>query len=160
MILLGCPSATSFLTASPPSKHVPLMILLKRRKTHTVNREAFPVKRCSSRPVTAGHSAHPVPLPFRHVQIFGDNLLKIVLFRVQLTCNHSNSQLMITTHHLPYPLDPDFSPACWRFPAPEVIFHLFTALFESLAPHKNTCTQYGAISIHLLKHFKQFKCVW
>ena len=86
-----------------------------------------------------------------------DNLLKTVLFHVQLTCDHSNSQLTITTHHLPYPLDVDHSPTCWRPPAPRVIFHFLVTLFEPLIWLKISSAQHGVISIHLLKHFK---CFW
>ena len=49
---------------------------------------------------------------FLHVQIFGDNLPNTVFFHVQLTCDHLNSQLMIATHQLPYPLKINLSPAC------------------------------------------------
>lgn len=55
-----CPSAP-FLWSSAPSKLVLLMILLglgKRKKSHQVNREVAPVRRCSSQPKTAGFSGH------------------------------------------------------------------------------------------------------
>ena len=78
-------------------------------------------------------------------------IFQTVLFHDQLTCDHLNSQLMITIHHLPYPLDVDLSPACWRPPT------LFMPLFKPLVPLKNTCVQYSVIFIHLLKHFK---CLW
>ena len=49
---------------------------------------------------SAGCSAQPVPLLFRHAQIFGDNFPNAVLFHIQTSCNHSNSQPTITTHYL------------------------------------------------------------
>ena len=75
---------------------------------------------------------------FVHAQIFGDNLPNTVLCQVQLTCDLSNSQPIIATHHLPYPLDVDLSPACWRPPASGVIFHLLAPLFDLLC-HSKTC---------------------
>ena len=50
-----------------------------------------------------------VLLHFRHGQIFGDNLPNTDLFHVQLTSNHSKSQLTIATLYLPNPLDTDLS---------------------------------------------------
>ena len=46
---------------------------------------------------------------FLHAQIFSDNLPNTVLFYVQLTCNHSNSQLTIAMHSaLPTRCSPEF----------------------------------------------------
>ena len=60
---------------------------------------------------------------FLRVQIFGDNLPKTALLHVQLTCTHLSSQPTIATRWLCYPLNVNFSTACWRPPAPTVIFH-------------------------------------
>ena len=54
-----------------------------------------------------------------HAQVFGDNLSNSILSR--LTCNHSNSQRLTSTHQLPYLFNVDRSPVCWRPPAPVVI---------------------------------------
>ena len=93
---------------------------------------------------------------FLHLHIFGNKHPNTVFLNVQLTFNHLNNQPIIATHHLPYSLV-DLSPTCWRPPAPWIIFHLFVPLIEPLVPLKNTCAQYGVISIHLLK---DFKCLW
>ena len=77
---------------------------------------------------------------FLHARICGDNLSNMVLFYVRVTCDPSNSQPMITIHHLPYSLDIELNPACWRTSAPRVIFHLLVTLFEPLEPLKNVCT--------------------
>ena len=60
---------------------------------------------------------------------------------------------MITTH----PLSNQLDVACWRPPAPWVIFHLLKTFFEPLVPLKNTCRWHGIIWIHLMLHFK---CLW
>ena len=80
-----------------------------------MNDEGVPLQRYSPQPGTTGTtrcSVHSVPSLFRHAQISDDNLSNFVLFHVWLTCNHSNSQLRIATHYLPYPLNVDLSPAC------------------------------------------------
>ena len=102
-------------------------------------------------------SEHHFWADFPHVLIFCDHLPHTVLFRVQLSCDHSNSQLTITTHHLPYQLDINLGPASWRSLAPGVIFHLLMTLFEFLVPLKIICAQHAVISINLLKHFKYLR---
>ena len=94
---------------------------------------------------------------FPHAQIFSVNLPNAVLFHVQLTCDHSNTQPTIATHNLLYPLDSHLSPACWRPLTHGIIFHLLALLFEPLVLLKNMCLQHCVISIHLLKHLK---CLW
>ena len=91
---------------------------------------------------------------FPHAQIFSDNLPNTVLFHVQLTCDHSNSQTTSATHNLLFALDVHLSPACWKPPTSGVIFHLLAPLFEPLVPLKNMCLWHCVISIRLLKHFK------
>ena len=89
----------------------------------------------------------PSPITFQtdfpHAKIFSDNLPNTVLFHVQLTCDHSYSQLTIATQLLPYLLDIDLCLACWRPPASGVIFHLLALLFEllltSCATQKHVC---------------------
>ena len=129
----------------------------EKKKSHTENREVVPVEWCFFRPGTAGCSAHPFLLLFRHAQIFGGNLPKIVFFNVQLTCNHLNSQ----------PLSPDTT--CLTHSTltsvllvedlllQESSFTLLVTSFAPLLPLKNTCVQHVVISIHLRKHFK---CLW
>ena len=114
---------------------IPLIMGKSHMEQDQVNRPVVPVRWCSSRPEAAGCTAYSVPLPFRHAQIFGDNLSNYVLFYVQSTCNHLNSQLKIATYHLHYQLDVDLSPACRKPSALEVIFHL-TILFQPLMPLK------------------------
>ena len=147
---------TVFLMTSTSSKRIPLS--LGKRKNYVyqdqVNRELVPARWFSFRSRTAVWSSHQVPLLYKHTQIFGDNLPNTVLFHVRLTCDHSNSQPTITTHHVPHLLHVDLSPACWRPPAPGVIFHLFALCFELLVPLKNTWAWHGVISIYLLKYFK------
>ena len=82
---------------------------------------------------------------FVHAQIFGDNIPNTVLCQVQLTCDLLNSQPTIATHHLPYPLDVDLSPACWRPPTPGVIFHLLAPLSHLLC-HSKTRVRNMALS--------------
>ena len=89
-------------------------------------------------------------------RIFGDNLLNTVLFHVYLSCDNSKSQVIITIHHVLYPLVIDFSPAYWKPPTSGALFHLLTPLFESSVSLNNTCAWNGLISIHSLKHFKCF----
>ena len=55
-------------------------------------------------------------------------------------------------HNPLYLLDVDQGTACWRPPAPRVMFYLIAPLFEHLVPLKNTCVWHGAISIFSLKH--------
>ena len=84
------------------------------------------------------HSRSHFCKDFPHAHIFSNNFLNTVLFHVHLTCNHSNSQSMIATHHLLYPLDADRNPACWRPSVPGVIFRL---LQPSLNPLCHSKTQ-------------------
>ena len=79
---------------------------------------------------------------------------KHLFFHDQLTCDHSNSQPTIATNYLHYSLNVDFRPACWRPPAPGVIFHLLTLLFGILMPLKNIYARPDVISIYLVKYFK------
>ena len=51
---------------------------------------------------------------------------------------------------LSYPLHVDLTSICWRSPAPGVIFHLLTPLFEHFVLLKNTCTRQEVISIQWL----------
>ena len=128
----------------PP--HLPLdATFSSRKKLHgqdVVNREVVPLRWGSSRPGTAGCSAHLVSLLFRHA-----------LFHVSLTCSHSYTQPIIVTHHLAYPLDVYISPACWKPPAPIVIFHHLTPFFEPLLPLKNTCVWHSFISTNIAETF-------
>ena len=127
----------------------------------------FPIFLCTARRIlpgclfalslgTAEYSAHQIILQVTHTESFGDNL-PLSFFNVQLTCNHFNCQLTITSHYLPYPLDIDLCLVCWRLSTPGVIFHLLATLFEHFAPLKNTCVRHWIISIYLLKHSK---CLW
>ena len=72
-------------------------------------------------------------------QTFCDNLLNTVFFHVQPTCDHSNSQPTIATNDLPYLLDIELSPAGWKPPTSEVIFHHLAPLFKPIVPLKTTC---------------------
>ena len=83
------------------------------------------------------HSWYHFCTDFSCAQIFGHNLPNIILFHVLQPRNHSNSQMMIVTHHLPHPLDVDFSPVCWRPPAPGVIIQLLAPL--NLMCHLEIC---------------------
>ena len=108
--------------------------LMEKKKSHTdqdeVNRDVVLIR---SR--TAECS---VLLLFRHAQIFSGNLPNTLLFLIRLTCDHSKSQLMIATYHLPYALNVDLSPACWRPSAPGVIFYLLAnLLWTSCAAQKH-----------------------
>ena len=87
-----------------------------------MTRKIVPVWWCSCQPWAASCSTHPVPLLFRYTQFFSNNLPNTALFHVQLIYDHSNNQLMTTTHLLPYLLDVDHSPACRRSPAPGLSF--------------------------------------
>ena len=87
------------------------------------------------------------------VSLVSDNL-NTVRFYVQQTFNHLNSQQMITTHHLSYPLNIDLNPAYWGSPAPVVVFHLVLTLFESFLTLKNTFVRFGVIFIDLPKCLK------
>ncbi len=58
-----------------------------------------------------------------YAQILGDNLSNTFLFHVLLIGDHLNSQRTIATKHLPYPLNVDFSPACWKPTFLESTFH-------------------------------------
>ena len=148
---------SALLVVSTLSKRVPL--ILKKEKSHqgedSVNREVFPVQRCSLRSVTTRCSARPVPLLFRHAKIFGDNLPNTVSFPVQLTCDQWNSQTTITTNRLDFKLEVDLSPAYWRPPASGVIFHHLLTLFKPLVLLKDTRGQHCVIFVYLLKHFKR-----
>ena len=108
-----------------------------------------PVWWCSSQLRTAGSSAHQVLLLIRHAQIFSDNFPNFVLFYVQLIYDHSNSQTMFATHNLSYLPNINLSPACWRPPAPRIIFHLLAPFFESLKPLKNSDAQHAKV-FHIL----------
>ena len=91
----------------------------------------------------------PRPISFHHVQIFvppcPDLLTNSVAFHVQLTCNHSNSQLMIVIHHLRYPFDVYFCPANWRSPAPGSYF-TFTKSSLNLMYYSQTLGCYRVLS--------------
>lgn len=53
----------------------------------------------------AGHCSATLPPSFTgllQAQIFSDNLPDVVVVHAQLTCNQSNSQLMIVIHHMPH----------------------------------------------------------
>ena len=127
----------ALLIASTPSKWVPLMIPLSWGKEknlmeqNQLNKEVVLVWWCSSHSRPARCT---VSLLFRHAQISGDNILNPVLSHIQLTCYHCQST--IATHHLPYPLDVDLNPACWKPPDPKVIFYLIETQFEPLVPLK------------------------
>ena len=99
-ILLRCPSASS-LRPSWNGSFWRSPWAWRKEKSHTerdqVNREGVPIKQCSSRPGTARVSTHLLLLLFRHTQIFGDYLLNIVPFPVQLNWDHSNSQQLVHT---------------------------------------------------------------
>ena len=96
LILLSCPSiqcwqdyswmplssiVTVFLMASMPSKWVSLIISLSHTKQDKVNKKVVPSRQSFSWPGTAGCSTQSVPLLFRHVQIFGNNLPNTVLIK-------------------------------------------------------------------------------
>ena len=61
----------------------------------------------------------------------------IFLFHVQLICSYSDRKLIITTHHIPYPLDAGLKVACWRPFTPGVIFPHFVSLFKLDATQKH-----------------------
>ncbi len=70
----------------------------------------------------------------------------VFTFLAQLLCNHSNSQLIISSQDLPYPIIIDLS-LTWRRPTLlGFIFHLLTIFFEPIAPLKNACVFHGVIS--------------
>ena len=121
----------------------------KKGKSHSeqdqLNREIVLARRYSSRQGSA-------EFHFTHAQIFGDNLPNNFLFRVQVACDHSNSQLTIalTARRWPQSCLLRASSYLSRFLPP----HTF---FESLVPLRNMCAWNWVISIHLLKHFK---CLW
>ena len=77
----------------------PFVLAESHMEQDPVNWVVVPVRLCSFQPGTA----HPVPLLFRHAQIFGDNLPNTV----HLTCDHSNNQLGIANTPTAYPLDVD-----------------------------------------------------
>ena len=116
---------TALLMTSTPSKWVLLMIpfSLGKRKNPTEqnqrNREVIRVRRCSS-------FRYFTNVPKSSVTIFH------ILPPPKLTCNHSNIQPTITTHHLLYLFNVDLNPACWRLPTSEMIVHLFASLFGPL----------------------------
>ena len=112
-----------------------------------MNTKVVSLWRCFLRAETMGCSVHSVVLLIKHAEIFGDNLLNTIPFHVQLTCDHSNSQLMITTHHLLFQHNVDYSCACW---SPCIFLWITRAL-------KNTWTREGVICLYLKKHFK---CLW
>ena len=109
-MLFSCIVA-AFLMTSTTSKWALLIIseLIEQkkipRKQDQLNRKIVPVRPSPCRPGTAGCAPYEASLLFRHAQIFGDNLPNVAFFRVQLTCNHSNSQITITMHHLSYLVD-------------------------------------------------------
>ena len=98
---------------------------LREKKPHgerpLIKRVVVPVLPFSSRPLTAGCSAHSVSLLFRHVQIISDNLPNAVLFLCQADSRSfgESTYNRLTTpapsaRHWPHH-------ACWSPPAPEVI---------------------------------------
>ena len=143
---------TALFMATHAIKTSPFMtpLNLEKRESHTkedeINREVVPVQRCSSRPV------HQVTLFFWHAQIFSDNFPRIFFSHVQPTCDHSNSQVTIATHFLPFNIE--LTLVCWRPFYPRVIFYLFVTIFEFSVPLKNMCARHRVISTHLQKHFK------
>ena len=76
-------------------------------------------------------------------------LLNTVLFHVQLTYNHSHSQLKIVTYRLSYLLNTDLCSACWR---PSTSLRPLNLLRHTKTPMHN-----GYISVLLLKYLK---CLW
>ena len=65
------------------------------------------------------------------------DLRNIVIFCVQLICDHLNRQLTISIYLLPFPLNVKLSSAYWSPPPPPtpgVIFQLLTTFFEPLVP--------------------------
>ena len=69
-----------------------------------------------------------------HPQIFCNDSPHLLAVHVQLICNHSNSQVVISMHLLTDKLDIFLSPACARPPAPGVIFHILLSLFKPPVP--------------------------
>ena len=93
---------------------------------------------------------------FRHVKFFGNYLLITVLFPVLLSCDHSNSQLIIATYLSTLP-DVGLTPTCWRAPSDRIICHLLTTLScFNLLCHSKTHACNTIISMYLLKYFKFF----
>ena len=119
----------------------------EKEKSHKeqdqANREAVPVRQCSSRLKTARYSAYPIPLLFKHALISVTNFQTL-----SFPCLSDLRSFKSSTDdcHLPYPLDVDLSPAYWKPPARGVIFHLFEILFELLVPLKNMCVWHGVIT--------------
>ena len=139
----------TFLMAYMPSKLVPLMIPFELREKKKLTQSKIRWMFLSARNYRMLNS--PRPLFFRHTRIFGDSHSNIVLFRVQVTCDHLNCQSTITTHPQPYLLYVDLSPACWRPPPPK---SSFTSLHSFSCHSENTYAWHGAMVIHSLKHFK------
>ena len=141
---------TALWIASTSSEDFTLNLI--KEKSHTKQdqeiRKVFSVRWCSSVSEFSGCYAHPVML------FDGDSLLDTVLFHIQLTCDLSNSQLTINTHHQRYPLNVDLSPYWWKPPASGVIFHFLVRFFEPFLPHKNTFARLGVLSIDWLKKFR------
>ena len=101
-------------------------------KEDQTNKEIVSVGRCSSLLGTTVYWKYPATLLFRLAQIFGDYLPNTVFIHGLVTFDHTNNQEMITTHHLPYPLDIALSLACCGPPALRVIFNLLETLFQHL----------------------------
>ena len=93
----------------------------------------------------------------RHTQVLSDNLPNTLLFICP--ADHLNSQLTITTHHFPNPFNFDLSPACWRPPVLEIIFHLLVdLLWTSCATQKQVCVCDTVLSPYTL--LKQVFSYW
>ena len=93
---------------------------------------------------------HHFCVNFSHTYVVADHLPNTVVFHVQLTCDHSNSQL-ITTYQLPSPYDVDLCPDCWR---PPTLWIIFSFHFVFFCATQKPYARHSIISIHLLKHFK------
>ena len=76
---------------------------------------------------------------FLHVQIFWDNLPNTVLFNVQLIQYPLNTQLMIATHHLPYPLIYDLSYLLKTYHSWCHLSHPSAPFWTSCASQKHVC---------------------
>ena len=118
----------------PPiaSKRVSLMIplILRKRtpppqKQDHLNRGVVPVRSCSSRQRISGCSTHPVPLLFRHAQIFDNN--PTIIRTVNWWSTHSTC------------LDVDLNFACWGPIVPGVLSFPCGSLWTSWVTQKHVC---------------------
>ena len=138
-----------------PSKQIPLMIPFggKSLSEDQVNKKVVPVRRFSSRPsVTAGCSAHPIPLFFYHAQNIGDKLpntfscpANLWSFEQSTDDRHTSPARHWTRSYLMK------DSRSWSHLSP---------IYASLELFKNTCSRLGVIFIHILSACDGFFLNW